>query len=318
MIMVLTACDQKELCSPCTTGDTVDFDVRYNRQWQLTYPGSIPWEQIWDSCGFGMPYDSLLPAVPDGLRVVEYDGQILVAVHNIAAEGGNVNVTDDDNSVLMYNNDSEYIVYFGLDRLFGATASTRSVQRSTYQGSPYVRNAPRLVNPPDMLYCMYIDDIDDAIKHGKIHVVMQPVVYTYLVRYQFEHGLEYVAIARGALAGMAEDVWLESGDSGDDAATVIYDCQITDWGIQAVVKSFGAPSLSPEQTYGLNLEVRLKNGKILDFDFDVTAQVALQPKGGVIQVGGITIPDDEGKEDPGVFDVDIEGWGEFQDIPITL
>lgn len=314
----LASCDQKELLCYPPTDTTVAFDVRYNRLWQVTYPGAIDWKEAWNEYGFDIPYDSLMPKVPDGLRVVVYDDNQLIAMYNIAAHGGDVNIDDDDNSVLMFNNDSEYIVYFNLDSISDATASTRSVQRSTYQGSPYVRNSVRLVNPPDMLYNVFLDEVEDDLHDGNVRLVMQPVVYTYLVRYQFDYGLDYVAIARGALAGMAEDVWLMTGYAGEDAVTILYDCHITDWGIEAVVRSFGAPSFAPQQKYGLNLEVRLKNGKILDYNFDITDQMRLQPKGGVIDVGGIEISDKVGKEDPGVFDVSVEGWGEFEDIPIDL
>lgn len=327
LTLVLTACDQKELCFDHSlhAGDKVDFKVHYNRQWQITYPGAVDWERAWGEYDFGMSYASLRPQVPSGLRVLIYNDQRLIAVYNIDSEGGDVNIHDDDNSVLMINNDSEFIVYSDLDSISDATATTRTVQRSTYQGSPYVRNAPRLVNPPDMLYHAFLYEVDDDDDDDcdcddgfDVRVVMEPVVFTYVIRYHFVDGLDYVAIARGALAGMASDVWLETGYTSQEAATVLYDCEVKTWGVEAVVRSFGAPSLSPDQKFGLNLEVRLKNGKILDYNFDVTSQLALQPKGGVIDVGGIEIPDDVGKEDPGVFDVTVEGWGEFEDIPVNL
>lgn len=318
--LALSACDQKELCfdHDAHAGNLVDFDVFYNRQWQISLPGTVDWREVWNSFDFGMPYSSLYPEVPSGLRVLVYDDESFVSQYNIASDGGDVNITEEGNSVLLFNNDTEYIIYSGLDSISDAMASTRSVQRSSYQGSPYVRNAPRLVNPPDVLYNMFVDEVGEDFNEYDVRVVMQPVVFSYLVRYHFAHGLQYVAISRGALAGMASDVWLESGVTGDEAATVLFDCELADGLIQAVVKSFGVPSLSPDQTYGLNLEVRLKNGKILDFDFDVTSQIVSQPKGGVIEVYGVDIPDDVGKEDPGVFDVSVEGWGEFEDIPVSF
>ena len=77
--------------------------------------------------------------------------------------------------------------------------------------------------------------------------------------------VEYVSLARGALAGMAQAVWLNSGHTSDEAATVLYDCTVEKFGIQALVRSFGIPDFPNEhygrrakRKYGLNLEVRLK------------------------------------------------------------
>lgn len=92
-----------------------------------------------------------------------------------------------------------------------------------------------------------------------------------------------------------------------------------------MVKSFGVPdypnpnySRNPSK-YGLNLEVRLKDGSIQTFDFDVTEQVEKQPHGGVIVVRGIKIepPVDSG-EGGGGFDVGVSDWGDAVDIPLPL
>ena len=68
----------------------------------------------------------------------------------------------------------------------------------------------------------------------------------------------------------------------------------------------------------LRLYYDLKNGKIKSFDFDVTDQVAAQPQGGVIVVKGIEISDEEGTEGGSGFDVDVEDWGDYEDIELPL
>ena len=73
-----------------------------------------------------------------------------------------------------------------------------------------------------------------------------------------------------------------------------------------------------DRPYTLNLEVRLTNGKILDYEFDVTAQVEAQPRGGVIIVQDIEVSDEDGTAGSGGFDVEVEGWGEYIDIPLPL
>ena len=96
------------------------------------------------------------------------------------------------------------------------------------------------------------------------------------------------------------------------------------------LKSFGIPDYpgdhygdgtrTTERSYHLNLEVRLHNGAMKTFEFDVTDQVKAQPRGGVIIVSdGLVITDEEGAagSDSG-FDIDVEGWGDYIDIPLPL
>ena len=81
-----------------------------------------------------------------------------------------------------------------------------------------------------------------------------------------------------------------------------------------------ADTRTTERSYHLNLEVRLHNGAMKTFEFDVTDQVKAQPRGGVIIVSdGLVITDEEGAagSDSG-FDIDVEGWGDYIDIPLPL
>ena len=98
-----------------------------------------------------------------------------------------------------------------------------------------------------------------------------------------------------------------------------------DFGAEAQIRSFGVPNhidggylARAGAHYALNLEVRLTNGKFKTFEFDVTDQVAGQPRGGVIVVSGISVSDEEGDEGSGSFDVTVDGWGEYVDIELPL
>ena len=233
-----------------------------------------------------------------------------------------------EHSLLLYNNDTEYIVFDDMNSFASAKATTRTRTRASYAGNPYMENTvENTVNAPDMLYGNYMENYtaERKIEADELPVTMHPLVFTYLVRYEFSHGLEYVALARGALAGMAGAVWLNSGRTSEEAATILYDCSVEDFGTQACVQSFGIPdypnehyTTRTERRYGLNLEVRLKNGKVKSFDFDVTDQVAVQPQGGVIVVSGIEISDVEGTEGGSGFDVTVKDWGEYEDIELPL
>ena len=275
-----------------------------------------------------MEYHELCPDAPDGLRVQVYNEDGTNNILNVAPEGDIVRMRPGEHSLLLYNNDTEYIVFDDMNSFASAKATTRTRTRASYAGNPYMENTvENTVNAPDMLYGNYMENYtaERKIEADELPVTMHPLVFTYLVRYEFSHGLEYVALARGALAGMAGAVWLNSGRTSEEAATILYDCSVEDFGTQACVQSFGIPdypnehyTTRTERRYGRNLEVRLKNGKVKSFDFDVTDQVAVQPQGGVIVVSGIEISDEEGTEGGSGFDVTVKDWGEYEDIELPL
>lgn len=332
MLMLFSACEHKDLCFDHDI-HAPESDVRvtaqYEKEWQYTYEGGTDWKSYpaWKN-SFGMEYDSLRPGIPSGLRVQLYNADGSNDIVNIAPQGDVVYMRPGEHSLLFYNNDTEYIVFDEMQSFASAKATTRTRTRASYTGNAFMGTASEnTVNQPDMLYGSYVDSYtmvrSDAVK--ELSVTMHPLVFTYLVRYEFSHGVEYVSLARGALAGMAQSVWLNSGHTSKEAATILYDCTKEDFGAQALVRSFGVPDFPNEHygkkavnRYALNLEVRLKNGKVKSFDFDVTDQVAAQPQGGVIVVKGISISDDEGMEGGGAFDVTVEDWGDYKDIELPL
>ena len=181
------------------------------------------------------------------------------------------------------------------------------------------------VNAPDVLFGEWIEEhhAEVTAEPVPLSINMQPLVYTYLVRYEFESGLEHVAVARGAIAGMAESVYLCGGITGNESATILFDCSLTDFGAEAEVTSFGVPGFNPqsdsraEGEFGLSLEVRMKNGNFKTFKFDISEQIARQPRGGVITVSGLEISDSEAGTGSG-FDVNVDDWGDYEDIVLPL
>ena len=143
-----------------------------------------------------------------------------------------------------------------------------------------------------MLYGEWIEryEAKPTEKPVTLPAKLQPLVYTYLIRYEFAQGLEHVVLARGALSGMAESVYLQDGRTGDETATILFEGKLKGFGVEARVKSF---------------------------EFDVTEQVAAQPRGGVITVAGLAVTDDEAGGDAG-FEVEVDGWGPYEDIELPL
>ncbi|MDE6810786.1 MAG: DUF5119 domain-containing protein, partial [Muribaculaceae bacterium] len=150
----------------------------------------------------------------------------------------------------------------------------------------------------------------------------------YIIKYEFEYGNEHIALARGALGGMAESVYLLNGRTSDESAVILFDCDIKDYGCEAHVRSFGVPGFpdkyfgrvadtSVDGPYTLNLEVRLKNGKYVEFNIDVRDQIAKQPRGGVIKVSGLRIEDEDSFTNTG-FNVAVDNWGDRVDIDLPV
>ncbi len=301
----------------------IDVAAEWELEWERTY--DYDWEELWPE-EWEHEYDELRPEAATGIRAITYHADGTYSESNLAATGGRLPMAEGTHDVLLYNNDTEYIVFNELTTAASATATTRGVTRASL---PELHADERTVNPPDQLYGSYDEayTAERTLEPVDYPVTLRPLTYTYYIRYEFSHGLEYVALARGALAGMAESVYLSDGHTGNDAATVLFDGTLTDWGAEAQVMSFGVPNYPGDHytradgtaaQYTLNLEVRLNNGHMLSYDFDVTDQVNGQPRGGVITVSGIEVSDEDGNQGSGGFDVDVDGWGDYIDIPLPL
>lgn len=327
--MATTSCEHKDLCYNHPEHShkyhiNVIADYRYD--WEEHY-GGPDWRNEWPE-GY-KPYDELRPGKPSGLRVLNTSIDGNTNTHNISADGGVVTLYEGVNNLLFYNNDTEYIIFNRVGEGSDATtrATTRSRTRATYKGSKYANEGEETMTPPDMLYGNYFEDYlcEKLVTPPDVHVTLQPLVFTYKIRYEFAEGLSHVALARGALSGMARSVNINTGETSAEAATLLYDCEKTQWGTRAFVNSFGIPAFPnanypsrAEGKHALNLEVMLKNGKMMTFDFDVTDQVLAQPHGGVIVVKDIIIVPQDGSEGSGPFDVSVSDWGEYEDISLPL
>lgn len=330
---MLGSCGHKELCWDHwdhAARYQVDFRAEWDRTWEYTH-GGVDWRSEWGSYGFSREYGDLLHEKGSGIRSQVYTDGHDNELQNHPQDGGVVHMTPGEHQILFYNNDTEYIVFNDISLVANASATTRTRSRSTYIGNSkapqYETRADEVtVNPPDKLFAKYIGSYtaEKAMVAPIEDITLRPLVFRYLIRYHFTSGAEYVALARGALAGMAGSVYLSDGHTGEDPVTVLFDAETGMWGVEAVVNTFGVPGFpNPDYTrapfYGLNLEVRLRNGVMLNFDFDVTDQIMLQPRGGVIDVYGISIPDDvASEEDKGAFGVAVDDWGEYEDIPFDL
>lgn len=327
--MLLSAC-RKDLCY--NHFRQADINLEWEYAWERDYGRN--WEDNWNEETYGKAYASLLPGKPEGVTARIYDSDGQSNQRFLSPEGGNAVLSEGAHDFLFYNNDTEYIIFNFEDKAIAsqpeqakATTSTRT--RSTLK---MMHEGERTVSPPDMLYGAFVEGVPGIELHESVPVpaTMRPLVYTYVIRYEFAEGLEHVALARGALAGMAESVYLQSGRTSDETVTILFDCELTPWGVQAIVKSFGVPGFpdkyytknteneGEERNYMLNLEVRLQNGKIIELEpFDITEQMQQQPRGGIITVTNATVPDGETEFDSG-FQIWVSDWDEYEDIDFAF
>lgn len=326
--LLLSSC-RKELCyNHWEHSLSVKADIRaaYEQEWELDC--GCAWEGAWQTYGFNTGYDALRPEIPSGLKVLVYNPDGKYEEKNGEAEGYLVRMSEGEHSLLMYNNDTEYLLFNDLESTATATVTTRTRTRIPYSEE---HKNEITVNAPDMLYGHYVEYWfgEKKLEPDILDADMHPLVFTYYIRCEFSSGAQYIKQARGALSGMAAAVYLKDGSSSEDVITVLFnedDCVVLDDGVEASVCSFGLPGFSdgsnvPVQNVGecfLTLDVELRNGNVKSFKVDVTAQMLSQPRGGVILVDGLVITDEEGSELGGGFDVDVDGWGEYEDIELPL
>lgn len=294
----------------------------WEQEWERPY--DYDWKKNWPT-GLGYTYDELRPGIPERVSAIAYGDDGYRSETNFDASGGRLPLREGENSVLMYNIDTEYIIFDGFATSKTATATTRTLSRASLED---LHADERTINQPDNLFGCYMENYvaEKTFQKVELPVTMHPLVYTYVIKFLVSKGNKYIALARGALAGMAEKVYLNDGHTGNDAATILFDCELSDYGAVAYMKSFGVPNYPGDHytkgdgdtaKYTLNFEVRLTNGKMKSFNLDVTSQMKGQPRGEVIVVSGIEISDEEGAGGGG-FGVDVDGWGDYIDIPVDL
>ena len=171
----------------------VNLSSDWEQEWERTY--AYDWEKLWEE-DWKYDYEDLCPAPADGIRVQVYtsDGQRIES--NLPDEGGRIAMPEGTHELLFYNNDTEYIVFDGVAASESATATTRGVTRSSFHE---LHAGERTVNQPDMLYGAYMEEYtaEKTLAPTELPVTLRPLVYTYMIRYEFESGQQYVALARG-------------------------------------------------------------------------------------------------------------------------
>lgn len=324
---LLTSCQRTELCYDHFP--TLTLGLAWEQEWERDYGMNNAGN--WDVALHGFAYDDIRPELPEWVNMVITRPDGTAHEKYLEPQGGKIDIgVGEGQSYLLYNGDTEYIMLHDMVSLTDARVTATSRSRA---GLSYINEHhpdARSTNPPDVLYAAYVENAPEfkVHDHHLLDVMMQPLVFTYIIRYEFDYGLEHVSLARGAIGGMAESVYLSDGRTSEESSIILYDCDVKQYGCEAHVRSFGIPCFPDEyygraetsdRPYSLNLEILLRNGKTVEFNYDISDQMKKQPRGGVITVSGIRIEDQIGGTDSG-FNVDVTEWPDHDviDLPIEV
>lgn len=304
-------------------GYRMELGVDWILDWETS--NGFDWSNNWSGDLFDEDYEYYRPKKPKGFGVVLYDKPDENYSYNrelhLASDGGKLSVDESTRALLFYSDDSDYITLSDMSAPHSVYASTSTRARSSFDE---LHSGERTVNPPDFLYGAYMEISDLQYQDGyqPYKVSFQPLVYGYVIRFAVATNREYISLARGALAGMAEGIYVKDRRTSDTAVTLLFDCDIKSYGVGTQVMTFGIPGHSLEdgnrvdinRRYDLSLEIMLNNGKVLSYEFDVTDQINRQPRGGVILINDIVITDDVAKEPNSGFNPNVEEWGDITDV----
>lgn len=275
----------------------LQIKAEYNQEWMIRH-NDCPWSQATLDSVASL-YPEVLPQLPAGLRTVIYrpaDSQLLF---NLPAEGGRINIDPGDYGILLYNNDLRSIAVVTGENLDAAVAE---------------------VPDGELNEALWVNVIPEMPVECKIHDVtalMKPMTWSYLLDLQVDSGFNEIKEAYCTLSGMASEVNLISTQRYGDTITGRAPCQLQPNALIGIARSLGTAEHADNHI--VTLKVRLHNLKVITYAYDCTAQVSVQPQGGLIRIKNIKInPSDAHDDNVGGegFDVNVKTWGPEIEIPV--
>ena len=338
VLTVIMGC-RKDLCYDHFSEADLHLEISYSLDWHL--PWAENWNDNWPE-EWVVDWDKMLPKEPEGVRlhVFDCDYKNPVSNHNLESRGGKIALNSGRYDMLLYNNDTEGIIFENINAVSDAGATTRTRTRSGIYSTRYPNETT--ASPPDILFAAYLPETElnkpeNERLNMRIKAELAPRTWTYLVRYEFESGQEYVSEAQAYLSGMAGRVCLKDGYTDNEKViTLLLDCNTSTYGVESIVRSFGLPGfdyqmvkqrmITDEQalskvtvTNKLVLEMKLMSGKVKLVEFDVSDQVRKQPRGGVLVVKGIVVTSEEGEKTGGSgFEGEVSDWEENIDVDVPI
>lgn len=333
--LVATSCTHKELCDDARLFH-INAHITYRLDWEDT--NEIDWKSPGCWPADYIPYDNLRPNKSKGLASWNYKGGKPGFLNIIGTDGGIINLGSEYTNLLIYDSDPEFNDISYLEDGAIVRATTRTKTRASHTANKFANKDEECKKSPSPLFANYFENFyaEKLLDPADVYIELQPLVFTYYIRIPIKEGLENIRTYghTGDLSGMADGVNLLNGETLEKAVTILFDNQedygfdvvrVTDWGIEAIVRSYGLPGY-PRVNYptrgnpnALGINIFTKAGKMQRFECDVTEQMLKQPHGGVINWSGddIIIEKEAGTEGSGAFDVEVEDW-EYKDIILPI
>jgi len=255
--------------------------------------------------------------VPESVRAIFYptDGST-PSVFNISATGGTVQVPMGEYTVLLFNNDTEYIKLQNSESLSTIEAYTSLLLKAGDTKSFPEQN---IVNMPDLFYASLLQSYKLTADEASTVIEMTPQakVSDFEVLIQVI-GIENVSSATGYMSGVAGSYFpgLDSLPVTSSAIAFDFGQESTNY-ISATVRTFGMSRTEPQENI-FRLYLTLINGETEYYDFDVTDQLKVDLSADVI----VTIPDSIVVEDVSSstgsgFNATVDDWTDTEtDVPL--
>lgn len=319
LIYLCTGCERNDLC----------YD----------HPHGSLWVDVdWSGLPEGLP-------LPEGVRISLYNGKESTTYRD--TYGGNIVSTDGEHHLLVFNSDTEMILFRGMDRLETAEAYLDVRTRAPYRNSPATKAGSRngiyyppvsranertrsevLVGQPDRVFATATTTVkvtyNETQTHDTIHARPESRVMFVNLKVRVK-GIDNVRECRGSLSGVCRSYFFGRDISGQETGTMIFDLEKNNNTYTQTVTVFGLAK-SPQDTPAeeqiqqiVALEFLLKDNSVKTFEVDVQKDIRfdeLKPEAEIpIELEQVIIPDVK-PEGGGGFDADISDWGPQQDIPI--
>lgn len=263
-------------------------------------------------------WDSVCSELPDGMTLYFFplwsDGKIWrydISGH----EGGSVELPAGSYSMLAYNNDLPGITASGFTALDLCTASVNIANGvASATGPLYSAAIESLEVTPCGVEYAECDGQHKVCPMGLVRCCPQPRYCNYTVIMKNVSGIEHVRKATVMLGGMAVDLNLASGETGDASVplAIAMDQDKAVGGFSGSSTSFGL--CRSDARINAILHVVRADGTVMEKTYDVTSQVvnAPDPRNVVVVIDNVDIPSTGGTTPPAGdnvgIDVDVEGW----------
>ena len=285
-------------------------------------------------------------ADPDGMCVFFYpeDGGEYRRFDFTGRVGGEIEIEAGRYRVLCYNNDTETVVFAGMNNF--STHKVMSYETDIlsplgYSSPSYVPRAgedEKVVKSPEMMWGCTALDVDisehgitytcvsrndsrgwmqEAVKRDERVITLYPheLVCEYTLEVRNVKNLKYATQISGILTGLSPELLLHDETTGPIPVTLPYECRIEGDKILAQFYTFGHNTELPDP-HCVVLYIWMTDGKIHCFGidnerFDVTQQVHTAPDRRHVHliIDGLELPETDGIGGGGMTPT-VDDWGE--------